>query len=178
MPDFKKRFAIAAACWFAALLAPACFARDALDRTTLENCFATPYSVGERDRDLPLWPIFRATATGDRLIAYIFDYADFAPVPESYGENGAWLVAIGPSGEFLELKQVKLSHIAFPAWLRRGVAFDFIKQDQATNLNSAGEKPSEATSGSLQNALKSSRDLVLGRLAHSSPLRQDQETGK
>lgn len=78
-------------------------AASTLDRAALETYFPAPFSVGERDAALPIWPIFQQSYNGDVLVAYAFESIDFQPIPGFSGTPVNMLVAIRPSGEFLSV---------------------------------------------------------------------------
>ena len=107
----------------------------ALESETLRKFFAEPYSVGERDGEQPVWPIFKRTAHGDQLIAYVCEYADFAPVPPDPATHR--LVALRPSGEFLEVKVFHVEKPGFFHWFAREPEFDFIRRDRAGDASPA-----------------------------------------
>jgi len=54
---------------------------SSLDREAMKALFPKPYSVGERDASLPVWPIFTQSYNGDVLVAYAFESIDFEPIP-------------------------------------------------------------------------------------------------
>ncbi len=150
--------------WTWAFVSVACFLLSpaaALDRATLQRFFAEPYSVGERDGELPIWPIFKKTGLGDQLIAYVFDYADFASAPVAPDEGINRLVAVGPSGEFLEAKVFRVKP-AFLNWFSSEPGFDFIRRDRAADL-----APTSGAATSILSplgAIAGSRDDVRARL--------------
>ena len=127
----------------------------ALDRGKLQKFFSAPFSVGERDGSLPIWPVFKQTSSRDELVAYVFDYAAFEPAPNSQDERIDRLVAIRPSGEFLEVLVVGPEKPGLLDWLRRRPTFNFIRQDQAVQ---------SASPDAPQNAVAFSRDYVRARL--------------
>jgi hypothetical protein len=139
----------------------------ALDRGRLQQLFPAPYSVGERDGSLPIWPIFKQASSRDELVAYVFDYVDFAPAPNSPGEHVDRLVAIRPSGEFLEVLVIGPEKPGILKWFWRQPRFNFVGQDRSIAKTSP-DIP--------QSAVELSRDYVRARLglaaddrAHGSP---------
>jgi hypothetical protein len=148
---------LAVSVW-AILLASPC---AAIDRAKLQEFFAAPYSVGARDGDLPIWPIFKTTSSGDELIAYVFEFTDFEPAPNSPHAGIDRLVAVRPSGEFLEVHVFDAKPAPIWNWFRKKPAFDFIRRDQAGALTLAAGTGSSAH----QNAVEHSRDFVRARLS-------------
>jgi NosR/NirI family nitrous oxide reductase transcriptional regulator len=77
----------------------------------LAKAFPAPYVVKEREKDVPVWPIFKQSGppnfTTD-LVGYVFESADLAPVPGFSGTPINLLVAIDTNGEFIDV--ALLSH--------------------------------------------------------------------
>src|SRR5512138_2305852 len=88
------------------LAAPGPARGGSLGRAELGRFFPEPYVVGEKERDVPVWPLFRnrgpPTHTLD-LVGYAFESADLAPVPGFAGTPVDLLVALGTDGEFLDV---------------------------------------------------------------------------
>lgn len=152
---------LAVSVW-AILIASPC---AAIDRVRLQEFFAAPYLVGARDGVLPIWPIFKTTSSGDELIAYVFEFTDFEPAPDSSNPAIDRLVAVRPSGEFLEVQVIDGERPAILNWFRRKPVFDFIRRDQVGSLTPGAS----AGSGAYQNAIEHSRDYVRARLSIASP---------
>ena len=73
---FVRRVACALAC------ASATFAQaGTLSRAELKQRFPSPLIVGERDAQLPVWPLFRQDGTATPLVGYVFESVDLAPIP-------------------------------------------------------------------------------------------------
>ncbi|MBU2582481.1 MAG: 4Fe-4S binding protein [Alphaproteobacteria bacterium] len=61
-----------------------------------------PVFVGERDKELPVWPLFRSpTASPSDLVGYAFESIDLAPIAGYAGSPPNILVAITPEGKFI-----------------------------------------------------------------------------
>jgi NosR/NirI family transcriptional regulator, nitrous oxide reductase regulator len=84
---------------------------DVLTREALARAFPAPYLVKEREKDVPVWPIFKQSGppnfTTD-LVGYVFESADLAPVPGFSGTPINLLVAMNTNGEFMDV--AVLSH--------------------------------------------------------------------
>jgi hypothetical protein len=148
---------LAVSVWVLLLASPSA----AIDRAKLQEFFAAPYSLGARDGVLPIWPIFKTTSSGDELIAYVFEFTDFEPAPDASNAGIDRLVAVRPSGEFLEVQAIGAERPAILNWFRRKPVFDFIRRDQAGSLT----PEASAGSGASQNAIERSRDYVRARLS-------------
>ncbi|CAM4042243.1 4Fe-4S binding protein [Roseateles saccharophilus] len=79
-----------------------------MTREALQGHFPAPLSVGEKDAQLPVWPIFRQELTSTVLAGYVFESIDFAPIPGFSGTPINLLVALDTKGQFLDVKV--LSH--------------------------------------------------------------------
>ena len=79
-----------------------------LTRAEITRRFPAPLTVGERDAELPAWPLFRRNATATELAGYVFESIDLAPIPGFSGVPLNLLVAIDPKGGFIGVEV--LSH--------------------------------------------------------------------
>jgi NosR/NirI family transcriptional regulator, nitrous oxide reductase regulator len=82
-----------------------------LKKQDLEKVFAAPLAVGEINAALPVWPVFQAAsndtaAPKPKLLGYVFESADFAPVRGYGGKPVNLLVAIDPMGKFLAVQLI------------------------------------------------------------------------
>jgi NosR/NirI family transcriptional regulator, nitrous oxide reductase regulator len=127
-------FAICSAMFLALLLAAAPVRAGVLDKAELERRFPAPLMVGERDTDLPVWPIFKQNATATELVGYVFESADLAPVPGFAGVPPNMLVAIDPQGGFLDVAVLSQHEPVFLDGLGEGPLFQFVKQYQGLSL--------------------------------------------
>lgn len=80
-----------------------------LDREKLAAYFPKPLIIGEKDPELPVWPLFRQNRTdkgwdGLAPVGYAFESLDFAPVAGFAGIPINLLIALGPRGEFLDVR--------------------------------------------------------------------------
>jgi NosR/NirI family nitrous oxide reductase transcriptional regulator len=93
-----------------ALLLLACAAHAAtLTRDSLQALLGAEVMVGERDANLPLWPIFRRVAAAPELVAHAFETADIEPVAGYGGKPINLLVVLDREGRVLTLRL--LSHV-------------------------------------------------------------------
>lgn len=74
-----------------------------MTRATLQERFPAPLVVGEKDPQLPVWPVFKQDATATALVGYVFESIDFAPIPGFSGTPLNLLVALDPRGGFLDV---------------------------------------------------------------------------
>jgi NosR/NirI family transcriptional regulator, nitrous oxide reductase regulator len=86
--------------------APSAVRGGTLGRAELARRFPAPLLVGEREKDVPVWPIFRQGGPPSfsvELVGYAFESVDLAPVPGFSGTPVNLLVALGTQGEFLDV---------------------------------------------------------------------------
>src|SRR5512139_2011060 len=77
-----------------------------LSRADLARWFPDPYVVAEREKDVPVWPIFKQSGPPSHtveLVGYAFESVDLAPVPGFSGTPVDLLIAIGTTGEFIDV---------------------------------------------------------------------------
>ncbi|MBB4197141.1 hypothetical protein CCR94_13985 [Rhodoblastus sphagnicola] len=108
-----------------------------LDRAGVELLFPKPYSVGERDPVLPVWPILKQSYNGDVLAAYVFESVDFEPIPGFSGTPVNLLVALRPNGAFLSVRVLSQHEPVFVDGLGPEPLNDFVKQYEGLSLNQA-----------------------------------------
>lgn len=97
--------------WLAAglLLALAPLAQaGVMTRATMVEAFPPPLIVGEKDAQLPVWPIFKQDATATPLVGYVFESIDLAPIPGFSGTPLNLLVGLDAKGNFFDVRV--LSH--------------------------------------------------------------------
>lgn len=96
-----------------------------LDKARLAAFFPPPLMVGDKDPELPVWPLFRQMRNEKGwddpfLVGYAFESVDFAPVPGFSGTPVNLLIALDAKGVFLDVKVLSQHE---PVWLfmRSGV---------------------------------------------------------
>jgi NosR/NirI family transcriptional regulator, nitrous oxide reductase regulator len=158
-PRFLARFLILAlriGC-AAILLATTPAQAVTMDRAKLAAHFPEPLLVGEKDPELPVWPLFRQmrsdTGWGDPVpVGYAFESLDFAPVPGFSGTPVNLLIALGSKGEFLGVKVLSQHEPVFVEGLGPAPLNKFVDQYQGltitqnikigSNLNKSGQSNS------------------------------------
>jgi transcriptional regulator of nitric oxide reductase len=105
-----------------------------LDRARLAQLFPTPLNVGERDAQLPVWPIFKNDLTSQVLVGYVFESADFAPVPGFSGTPVNLLVFLDPKGKYLDVKVMSHHEPVFLEGLGEGPMHAFVDQYKGLSL--------------------------------------------
>jgi transcriptional regulator of nitric oxide reductase len=77
-----------------------------MTKATLSQKFSSPYIVGDKDTELPVWPIFKQKITSKEPIGYLFESIDFISLPGSTGEPIKLLVALDATGNFMDVRVV------------------------------------------------------------------------
>jgi len=81
----------------------------------LVKLYPTPYIIGEKDTAMPVWPIYQQNATENRLVGYVFESIDLAPVPGFSGVPINLLILLDPKGSFLDVKVLSQHEPEFQA---------------------------------------------------------------
>ena len=109
-----------------------CFA-GTLTKEEMVQRFPSPYIVGDKDSELPVWPVFKQNATENQLVGYVFESIDMAPIPGFAGEPINLLIAMDPKGKFFDVKVLNQHEPVFVDGLGPAPLFQFV--DQYVNLS-------------------------------------------
>lgn len=138
-------------CTLLCLLAAAPAWAGVLTKATLSKHFPAPYIIGELEKDVPVWPIFKQNATATELVGYVFESLDLAPVPGFSGVPINLLVALDPKGNFLEVNVLSQHEPVFLDGLGEAPMFQFVKQYQGVslkqNIHIGAKRPGQADPG-------------------------------
>lgn len=121
-------------CVLALLIGAAPVSAGVLTKAQLERRFPAPLLVGERDGDLPAWPLFRQDGAAGTLAGYVFESADLAPVPGFSGVPVNLLVAIDPQGKFIGVEVLSQHEPVFQYGLGEAPLHEFVKQYAGVSL--------------------------------------------
>ncbi|WP_213955963.1 4Fe-4S binding protein [Variovorax sp. dw_954] len=105
-----------------------------MTRDDMRKAFPAPLSVGEKDTQLPVWPIFRQDVTTPILAGYVFESIDFAPIPGFSGTPLNLLVALDPKGAFLDVRVLSHHEPVFLEGLGEAPLFRFADQYKGLSL--------------------------------------------
>ena len=105
-----------------------------MTRATLQERFPPPLVVGEKDAQLPVWPIFKRDVTTPVLAGYVFESIDFAPIPGFSGTPFNLLVALDPKGSFLDVRVLSHHEPVFLDGLGEGPLLRFADQYRRLSL--------------------------------------------
>lgn len=132
----------------ATLVGFACAAHaGVMTRTDMLKAFPPPLAVGEKDAQLPVWPIFKQDVTTPVLAGYVFESIDFAPIPGFSGVPFNLLVALDPKGTFLDVRVLSHHEPVFLEGLGEAPLFRFADQYKGLSLQQAIKIGSNANRG-------------------------------
>jgi NosR/NirI family transcriptional regulator, nitrous oxide reductase regulator len=105
-----------------------------MTRESMVNAFPAPLVVGEKDRDLPVWPIFRQELTSTTIAAYAFESQDFTAIPGFSGTPFNLLIALDPNGQFMDVRVLSHHEPVFLDGLGEKPLFAFVEQYKDLSL--------------------------------------------
>ena len=105
-----------------------------MTRETMVQAFPAPLVVGEKDRDVPVWPIFAQELTSTNIVAYAFESIDFAAIPGFSGTPFNLLVALDKEGKFMDVKVLSQHEPVFLDGLGQQPLFKFVEQYKNLSL--------------------------------------------
>ena len=124
-----RRLALAVAC----AAAPTAQA-GTLTKADLQQRFPSPLIVGERDTQLPTWPLFRQDGTATPLVGYVFESVDLAPIPGFSGTPPNLLVALDAKGAFMAVQVLSQHEPVFVDGLGPAPLMRFVEQYRGLSL--------------------------------------------
>jgi NosR/NirI family nitrous oxide reductase transcriptional regulator len=105
-----------------------------MTRASMEQAFPAPLVVGEKDRDLPVWPIYRQELTSTTIAAYAFESQDFAAIPGFSGTPFNLLIALDPHGQFMDVRVLSHHEPVFLEGLGEKPLLAFVEQYKNLSL--------------------------------------------
>jgi NosR/NirI family transcriptional regulator, nitrous oxide reductase regulator len=119
---------------FAGLLVGTQAQAGVMTRETMAQAFPAPLVVGEKERDVPVWPIYAQDLTSTTIIAYAFESIDFAAIPGFSGTPFNLLVALDKDGKFMDVKVLSQHEPVFLDGLGPQPLFKFVEQYKNLSL--------------------------------------------
>jgi NosR/NirI family nitrous oxide reductase transcriptional regulator len=121
------------------LLAMACLAAGiahagTLTKAALQQRFPSPLIVGERDAQLPVWPLLRQDGTATPLVGYAFESIDLAPIPGFSGTPVDLLVLLDAKGTFADVQVLSQHEPVFVDGLGPEPLTHFVEQYRGLSL--------------------------------------------
>lgn len=105
-----------------------------MTRESMLKAFPSPLIVGEKERDLPVWPILKQDGTSTPIIAYVFESIDLAPIPGFSGTPYNLLIALNTKGEFMDVQVLSQHEPVFLDGLGEGPMLRFVDQYKGLSL--------------------------------------------
>ena len=105
-----------------------------MTKETLAKKFPSPLVLGDKDRELPIWPIFKQNATATELVAYVYESIDFVALPGFAGVPVNLLIALDPKGNFMEVQVLSHHEPVFLEGLGEQPLFNFVSQYKGLSL--------------------------------------------
>ncbi len=131
----RGRSALIALVW---LLAASCALAGVMTREELSKRFAAPYIIGEKDAQMPVWPIFEPNfqqkESANQLVGYVFESIDLAPVPGFSGVPINLLIAMDQRGSFLDVRVLSQHEPVFVGGLGEVPMQGFVSQYKGLSL--------------------------------------------
>jgi NosR/NirI family nitrous oxide reductase transcriptional regulator len=128
------RFLVALLCALALLGAGGVARAGVLTRAALAARFPAPLVVGDKQQDVPVWPLFKQNATATELVGYVFESIDLAPIPGFAGVPVNLLIAIDPAGGFLDVAVLSHHEPVFLDGLGEAPLLAFVAQFKGLSL--------------------------------------------
>ncbi|MEO0315952.1 MAG: hypothetical protein RI928_2408 [Pseudomonadota bacterium] len=123
---------------FAALLLLCALLQSAqagvMTKATLSQKFPSPYIVGDKDTELPVWPIFKQEMTSTELIGYVYESIDFVSLPGFAGAPINLLVALDAKGNFMDVQVVSHHEPVFLEGYGPQPLINFVNQYKGLSL--------------------------------------------
>ena len=105
-----------------------------MTKETLAKKFPSPLVLGDKDSELPIWPIFKQNATATELVAYVYESIDFVALPGFAGIPVNLLIALDPKGNFMEVQVLSHHEPVFLEGLGEQPLFNFVNQYKGLSL--------------------------------------------
>ena len=105
-----------------------------MSREQLAQHFPSPLIIGDKDPELPVWPILKQEMTSTELLGYVFESIDFAQLPGFSGVPINLLVALDPKGGFLDVRVISHHEPVFLEGYGPQPLFNFVSQYKGLSL--------------------------------------------
>jgi transcriptional regulator of nitric oxide reductase/ferredoxin len=105
-----------------------------MTREAMVQAFPAPLVVGEKERDVSVWPIYAQDLTSTNIVAYAFESIDFAAIPGFSGTPFNLLVALDKDGKFMDVRVLSQHEPVFLDGLGPQPLFKFVEQYKNLSL--------------------------------------------
>jgi transcriptional regulator of nitric oxide reductase len=135
-----------------------------LAKADLQQRFPSPLIVGEKDAQLPVWPIFKQDGTATPLVGYLFESIDLAPIPGFSGTPPNLLVALDAKGAFIDVQVLSQHEPVFLDGLGEAPLLRFVEQYKGLSL----QQNIKIGAGARRDAQRSSPDATIDGVAKAT----------
>ena len=118
-----------------------------MTRDAMLKAFPPPLIVGEKDAELPVWPIFKQDGTATPIMAYVFESIDMAPIPGFSGTPFNLLVTLDAKGVFTSVRVLSHHEPVFLDGLGEEPMRRFVEQYKGVSLMQSIKIGTGAASG-------------------------------
>lgn len=105
-----------------------------MTRDAMLKAFPPPLIVGEKDSELPVWPILKQDGTATPIVAYVFESIDMAPIPGFSGTPFNLLVMLDAKGTFTNVRVLSHHEPVFLDGLGEEPMRRFVEQYKGVSL--------------------------------------------
>ena len=105
-----------------------------MTRDAMLKAFPPPLIVGEKDRELPVWPILKQDGTATPIMAYVFESIDMAPIPGFSGTPFNLRVTLDAKGAFMNVRVLSHHEPVFLDGLGEEPMRRFVEQYKGVSL--------------------------------------------
>jgi len=105
-----------------------------MTKATLSQKFPSPHIIGDKDTELPVWPIFKQEMTSTELIGYVYESIDFVSLPGFAGAPINLLVALDAKGNFMDVQVVSHHEPVFLEGYGPQPLINFVNQYKGLSL--------------------------------------------
>jgi len=123
-----------------------------MDKEAMLHRFPAPIVVGDKQAELPIWPIFKQELTSTSLLGYVFESIDLAPIPGFSGTPFNLLIALDAKGEFLDVRVLSQHEPVFLDGIGVEPLFRFVEQYKGLSLKQNIKIGADKNSGGSGNA--------------------------
>ena len=162
----------------AALAAAAAGHAGVLTKAGLQQRFPAPLIVGEKDVQLPVWPVFKQDGTATPLVGYVCESIDLATLPGFSGTPFNLLVALDAKGAFIDVQVLSQHEPVFLDGLGEAPLRRFVEQyrglslRQSIRIGAGGDRTADSGNAHIDGVAKATASVrILNQTLLASALR-------
>ncbi len=108
--------------------------KDRVAREGAASASGSELRVGEKLKDIPVWPLYDQASSSNTPVGYVFETVDLAPIPGFEGSPINMLVELDAKGNYQNVELLHQHEPVFLSGLGPGPLIDFLKQYEGVNL--------------------------------------------